>query len=57
MCRCLLLVFCWVRGLSDNPLAQASYIVAVRGVPSGGEAGVAAKGVVFQGLACFCVKD
>ena len=45
-----------VRGVGANPLAQASQLVAVRGVPSVGEAGVAAKGAVIQGLACFGVK-
>ena len=45
-----------VRGVGDNPLAQASQLVALRGVPSVGEAGVAAKGAVLQGLACFGVK-
>ena len=48
--------FLGVRGVGANPLAQASQIVAVRGVPSGGETGVAAKGAAFQGLACFGVK-
>ena len=45
-----------VHGVGTNPLAQASQPVSVRGVPSIGEAGVAVKGAVLQGLACFCVN-
>ena len=48
--------FLGVRGVGANPLAQASQLVAVRGVPSVGEARVVAKGAVLQGLACFSVK-
>ena len=48
---------CRVRGVGANPLTQASQLVAVRCVPSVGEVGVAAKGTVLQGLACFGVKD
>ena len=57
MCRCPSLVFLGgVRGVGSNPLAQASHLVAVRGVPSVGKARVAAKDAVLQGLAYFGVK-
>ena len=48
---------CGVCGIGANPLTQASQLVAVRCVPSVGEVGVAAKGTVLQGLACFGVKE
>ena len=43
-------------GVGANPLAQESQLVAVRGVPSVGEAGVEAEVAVLQVLACFGVK-
>ena len=56
MCRCPSIVFGWGFGVGANPLVQAYQLVAVRGVPRVGEAGVAAKGAGLQGLACFGVK-
>ena len=47
---------CGVCEVGANLLAQTSQLVAVRGVPSFGEARVAAKVAVLQGLACFGVK-
>ena len=47
---------CGVSGVGANPLAQVSQLIAVKSVPSVGEAGMVVKGAVIQGLACFGVK-